>query len=161
MKKLFILLLLIPIGVSAQVSFSPTIEGSISNGLRWVVGTELEVPNLSVSGGWSRLVFNDVQTDGFMLGMTGYLRAFYNSPFLEFKILTCGKADLSEVTGEAKRTMSLVVGYRIYPFSGAQCGYNLAKRCSFNIGTGVEVNESFHFFPRIEFIAKFTIIKVN
>jgi hypothetical protein len=147
---LFAFLILICLSSKAQITFTPQITTSLSDGLRISAGAELQMANLAFTGSWSPMQCKGIYTNGFSLGATLYLRNSETSPYVSMRINTQGKVIRSDYTGEAMRTMPILIGYRIYPFN---------NDLSFNIGTGIEIAQSTRIYPYIELTANYTLIK--
>ena len=144
--------------LEAQVTLTPSLNTlSSTTEFRWGVQAELQASNVAVNVGWSPIRKTSIiHTDGFSLGMTWYYYAYRTSPYVEFKILTYGKANLSDVTGEATRSEAVIIGVRVFP---VQIDDDIIDRISFNIGAGVNLKENLKVEPCVTISANFTLLK--
>jgi hypothetical protein len=158
MKKLIFLFLMISAIANAQVAFHTTLGGDLSGNANGFVGAEFQASNVAVVACWRPFSIGDkMYTDGFSLGTKFYLYAFRTTPYFSSTIITHGKYQLSDVTGEAKRSMELLIGLRAYPF---QMNDNIIDRLSFDVATGIDIGEH-QTVPVVNITVNFTLFKWN
>jgi len=142
--------------IHAQVAFHTTLGGDLSGIANGFVGAEFQASNVAVTTSWRPFSIGEkMYTDGFSLGTKFYLYAFRTTPYFSSTIITHGKYNISDVTGEAKRSMELLLGLRAYPF---QMNDNIIERLSFDVATGIDIGEH-KTIPVVNITMNFTLFK--
>jgi prepilin signal peptidase PulO-like enzyme (type II secretory pathway) len=159
MKTLLtILVLFCSLSLSAQVTLNTKLGASVITKPAFYAGLELQADIVSVSVEFRPdYVDKQVYANGIGLFGTIYRWKYQSSPFFTIGIITHG-SQKDEITGEAVRSMPIVVGYRFYP---AQKWKYLDEDWSLDIGGGVELMRNSTVRPYIQFSCNYIISHIS
>jgi hypothetical protein len=136
-KGIITVIFLASLNCSAQIAVIS--RTGLSDNFKPFAGIEIQGSNVSVDFQFRpQWLDKKVYINGFGLTGTFYLYSYQSTPFVSTGIITHGKYNLSDITGKAKRSMIVSLGYRFYPSDKFKF---IDDHLSFDIGIGIELTE--------------------